>query len=387
MNKESFKSELMNYICGNKQKSNYSNSRSESDEIVFVPSEKYNKHKENKGNFSARRVSYGSSHPSPESYEDIPTTLFKKRKYRSNNIQIPSAENDGAMDRDELLILVKLLREKIRSLECDFKSEKLLSKKKDKYVVKLANEMRRRNSDKSLNNISIAQESVESSSCSEDFENSSNDSSHENNAQLQLKKKEELGIQLLQSQLDSGHNIRHNDGTVEIDSATNNDQMNFKLKFWRIVGVLTAIVLIPGIIFGDYLDLLSMNTICSPCMPGTVFTNSTPVGTLFEAPWWVPLRTYKSTVFERMCSHNSRPRTRIEWRLSNKAKHYNEGLVLIVTHIDKNEQANTKRRILLKRKTLNVRIHSHSLAFKNMGKIDKKKAPWAIISKYKGRRS
>ena len=130
-----------------------------------------------------------------------------------------------------------------------------------------------------------------------------------------------------------------------------------------------------------------MNSICSPCMPGTVFTNSTPVGTLFEAPWWVPLRTYKSTVFERMCSHNSRPRTRIEWRLSNKAKHYNEGLVLIVTHIDKNEQANTKRRILLKRKTLNVRIHSHSLAFKNMGKIDKKKAPWAIISKYKGRRT
>jgi hypothetical protein len=71
-------------------------------------------------------------------------------------------------------------------------------------------------------------------------------------------------------------------------------------KFLVVVGFVVAVLL--TVLY--QLDLLSMDAVCAPVMPGTTLDTQDAV---FEAPWWAP-PLQKEPVFEALCGSRTRSR-------------------------------------------------------------------------------
>jgi len=120
-------------------------------------------------------------------------------------------------------------------------------------------------------------------------------------------------------------------------------------------------VLLYAIISAVTQSFYIRSAICSPSIPGTTITSSTP-HTIFEAPWWAP-RPLKHKAFSLFCSSAQQPQTKLEFKSGN----------LILWDVQNNKRLIYKKNIKL------AIVHAQSLNLTN--KREHKEvvdAPWQI---------
>jgi hypothetical protein len=82
---------------------------------------------------------------------------------------------------------------------------------------------------------------------------------------------------------------------------------SIKTTVLNVMVVILSIAL--AVLYLDQRDLLSLDAMCAPILPGSHLDSS---GT-FDAPWWAP-EQQKAELFLKVCG--SRPRTQISWKNS-----------------------------------------------------------------------
>jgi len=184
-------------------------------------------------------VSPGDRSPSKVTFAEstLWPTREKSRKYStttpistSSTILVPHPSGDNEKSREELLDLVKILREKILALQVDFSAEKVLRRKKEKNILKLAQE---------LNNRSIEVETKKS--VLSKLKSSLKSTKTELKALKKSKAKSKEALLIAQ--------IDEETRKLSMKTSYEDEELDEDITVWRIIGVIVAVSLLSGLSF------------------------------------------------------------------------------------------------------------------------------------------
>lgn len=118
---------------------------------------------------------------------------------------------------------------------------------------------------------------------------------------------------------------------------------------------LATLVTIALLAIGYHMQLLSMNSICSPALPGMRLEKADAT---LQAPWWVPSPN-KDKAFELLCG--PRLQTSLIW------------------HAGRLTISNMGGKVLLERKASAAVVHGNIISFVDKkGKVETLQTPWAL---------
>lgn len=419
----------------------------------------------------------------------------------AETIDIPPPENDASKSREDLLTLITLLRNRLISLTIALSGERVLRKKKDRTIFKLAKQFNLKSEEgiakeKEINavrydllnecnhssierrNLSmiliftlpfsycykqlLAHQAILETDLSQvkkqlsDLHHEMDKASREYNLELTTlqnsnrimvqkyddriasiqsyhsKQSEELRRQILTSQLETDR-IRLKYASLQMkcyprradriakrtvkDAIKNTTQVlhdsmqhhssiatyydsdeRRAIRFWRLFGFIFCLLILPAIALAHSYHILSFDVLCAPSRPYTIFDSSY---SYHEAPWWLPsslfsdifTSTQRYKIFTLVCE--DRPYTRLEWIDMGIAGHKlivwdnrdtckmddscDEQDHIVPTKKSFPQFKFKKNPILLEKRASMALILGSSIEFTNWsGKVEKKKAPWAI---------
>mmetsp|Transcript_28988 Transcript_28988/g.40627 ORF Transcript_28988/g.40627 Transcript_28988/m.40627 type:complete len:471 (+) Transcript_28988:274-1686(+) len=271
---------------------------------------------------------------------------------------VDSVTSEGSLrDKtvDQLIEKVEALTLAKKQVQIDLSAEKAVRKKKERNLIKLAKELNKRAEEQKNYSTKAAkmdekvlglQEKLESTKQElEDIKEKHEKKSHEHHVEitaLQDKyraatkehndKTEELRREILEANLTADklrsklarlemvHSPDHADMIAERtmresamydnDESTDETTTPKRKKKSRMILPIMMCMIAIGVGIMHNMDLLSLNAMCGPVMPGTTYRDTNASS---EAPWWTPA-PLKATVFGTVCSsEEKRVRTRMEY--------------------------------------------------------------------------
>lgn len=178
---------------------------------------------------------------------------------------------------------------------------------------------------------------------------------------------EELRRDILQTRLDTdrlrariastemkGNSTTADRRTLSVSRVSQKTDVNI-ITLYRIAAALVTLLVVPLVVFG------SADGMCAPCSSGTTLTEGDSF--VVEAPWWVPTLA-KKTVFAALCA--GRPRTRLGW----------DGSKLVIENLDVRTKKDNKPKVLLEKKVITAaKVEANNIVD---GKGKEVKAPWTF---------
>jgi hypothetical protein len=317
--------------------------------------------------------------------------LINSRNVRFIDMDVSEEEKRSQSDPGSESDLIQLLRERLVQVQTDLSTERATRKRKDKNLVKLAKELNKRTSDSHEKESKIHEmakriNEMESSVQSHHIENvqevqTYREAYRENETRIveldgavsNLRKqlleanleadllRTKLSSDMIQGaprQADENENRTMDEG---IAVHQNRSQLS-RLGRAIFISLLFSLMVVTAILhFGNSSELISLNSVCAPVMPGSVLQNYSK-SDVFEAPWWAP-STMKTQLFEIFCP--DRPRTRMSWK----------GDKLIIHNLS---EGNIKNPSIIWQggAALGAKVDANEITIKSVWGTKKSKAPW-----------
>eukprot|EP00978_Attheya_sp_CCMP212_P017979 scaffold48654_cov51-Attheya_sp.AAC.1 len=333
----------------------------------------------------------------------------------SKNLPSSHTKSDENMSQTELIANIVNIREQASQLKIDYSGEKALRKKKEKNIIKLAKQLnirsgdiadRDRRIDLMVHRLAERETKLETTKRElDELTSKSEKTSREYHAEItasqnkyreacresdiriselndaHAKQCENLRRTILSTNLEAdklrmqvaGLQMRQAPGDADaimartMRNATTGADSREQLEDWyrrnKFV-VLITIICIPllALIFKG--DLLSLDAMCAPCIPGTEFG---PHPVTCDAPWWAP-GPVKQGAFDLMCG-NYRVRSHLEWTGGTKSSR------LSLTDLGSKDS-----HILLDKQGASAKLNAHEIIITNKGgKSTEFPSPWNII--------
>lgn len=275
---------------------------------------------------------------------------------------------------------IQLLRECLSQVQTDLSAERVMRKRKEKNLVKLAKELNKRTSDAHLKETTINEMTTTITELEGKLQNNHRENAQDLQTYRAACRENETKIseldsavsalrkELLEANLEADHlRTRLSMNSVKptvrtLDFSPNptmktTEKSNFSLKYSIVFMILASCTF-----FAVSRDILSIDAICSPVIPGSVLTTSVD-GTV-SAPWWAP-ESMKVQSFNTVCG--DRPRTQISWK----------GDKLIV-HTLSSDSSKNPAIAWQGRAPLGVKVDARGMSIKTKTGTTQAKAPWAL---------